>query len=280
MFDVQAEQERIEAAVQEISARAVLRPRMAIVLGSGLGPLADKVDSATVIPYSEIPGFPSPSVPGHEGRLVLGTLAGIVVAVLQGRCHYYEGHPMADVVRPVRVLRSLGARDLLVTNAAGGINESFRPGDLMLISDHLNLMGVNPLRGPNIPDLGPRFPDMTRAYDNELRQLVRNAAASRRVPLREGVYAALSGPSYETPAEIRMLRALGADAVGMSTVPEVIVARHMGMRVVGISCVTNLAAGISDQPLSHREVQETANRVAQRFQSLVLAFLSRYSAPM
>jgi purine-nucleoside phosphorylase len=240
-----------------------------VVLGSGLGEFAAQVADQSAVAYDDIPHFKKVSVAGHAGRLVLGTVGAVAVAVLQGRYHYYEGHAIDDVVFPVRVLAKLGVGSLLLTNAAGGIGRELRPGDLMVIRDHINLMGVNPLRGANDERLGPRFPDMSSVYDSALQDVI--AAAQRQIGLeaRRGVYLALSGPSYETPAEIRMLAALGADAVGMSTVPEAVCARHAGMRVAGISCITNLAAGISAQPLSHKEVTETAERVKGEFIKLL-----------
>lgn len=261
--------ERIMEAVEFIKKRSPLLPRVGVVLGSGLGEFAARVMENTVIEYADIPHFKKVSVAGHAGRLVLGTVGAMPVAVLQGRYHYYEGHDIADVVFPVRVLAKLGIRGLLLTNAAGGIGRELRPGDLMVIRDHINLMGINPLRGANDERLGPRFPDMSAVYDPAFQDAI--AAAEKKIGLAapRGVYLALSGPSYETPAEIRMLAALGADAVGMSTVPEAICARHMGLRVAGISCVTNLAAGISKQPLSHREVTETAERVKNDFIKLL-----------
>ncbi|MCU0235635.1 MAG: purine-nucleoside phosphorylase [Acidobacteria bacterium] len=267
--------ERIMAAVGAIRRAAPLLPKVGVVLGSGLGGFADSVTGAVAIPYGDIPHFKKVSVAGHAGRLLLGKVGGMPVAVLQGRYHYYEGHDIGDVVFPVRVLAKLGIASLLLTNAAGGIGSELRPGDLMIIRDHINLMGLNPLRGRNDERLGPRFPDMSAVYDPEFQDVI--AAAQQeigRTAIR-GVYLALSGPSYETPAEIRMLAGLGADAVGMSTVPEAICARHMGVRVAGISCVTNLAAGISKQPLSHQEVTETADRVKSDFIRLLELVIPR-----
>lgn len=242
----------------------------AIVLGSGLGVFADDLPGAVYLDYADIPHFHSSTVVGHAGRLVVGEPAeGLTTACMQGRFHYYEGHAMQTVVFPVRTLRQLGAEFLIVTNAAGGINPDFKPGTLMLIEDHLNLMGDNPLKGANHDFLGPRFPDMSEAYSADLRKIARDVAAQEGFELKSGVYAGLSGPTYETPAEIRMLRAMGADAVGMSTVPEVIAANHMGMAVLGISCITNLAAGISPHKLSHQEVIETTEQVKARFVSLL-----------
>ncbi|MDY0004781.1 MAG: purine-nucleoside phosphorylase [Polyangia bacterium] len=249
------------------------RPGVGLILGSGLGSFASRLDDALAIPYAEIPGFPVSTVAGHAGRLVAGTVGGSECLVMQGRVHYYEGHDLDLVVLPARVLVSLGCKVLVVTNAAGGIRRDLAPGDLVLLVDHLNLMGANPLRGPNPDFLGPRFPDMSTAYDPELRKLARRVARASDVDLKTGVYAALQGPTYETPAEIRMLAALGADLVGMSTVPEVIAAHHMGARVLGMSCVTNLAAGISPTKLSHEEVAETASRVEKTFVGFVSALV-------
>jgi purine-nucleoside phosphorylase len=242
------------------------RPPVGVILGSGLGGFVDSVEGVEA-PYSSIPGFPRPTVQGHSGRLKVGSTA----AVMAGRFHHYEGHPIQDVVLPVLLLHRIGVRTLIVTNAAGGINRDYAPGDLVLIKDHLNLMGVTPLRGPN-PSLGPRFPDMSAAYALELRDLARAASPA---PLREGVYAAMQGPSYETPAEIRMLAAIGADLVGMSTVPEVIIAAYLGMRVLGISCVTNMAAGILARPLDHEEVMARGREAGPRFGSLLTGILDR-----
>jgi len=257
--------ERIMAAVDFIKQKFSELPQVGVVLGSGLGEFAAQVAEKTVIAYADIPHFKKVSVAGHAGRLVMGRVGGNAVAVLQGRYHYYEGHDIEDVVFPVRVLARLGIKSLLLTNAAGGISPTLLPGDLMILRDHINLMGVNPLRGASDERLGPRFPDMSAVYDPLFQDAI--VAAEKEVGLspQRGVYLALSGPSYETPAEIRMLAALGADAVGMSTVPEAICARHMGVRVAGISCITNLAAGISKQPLSHKEVTETAARVKNDF---------------
>lgn len=246
-----------------------------VILGSGLGGFAEAVEGAVEIPFSEIPHFPHSSVVGHAGKLRVGTLHGRRVAVMQGRVHYYEGHAPEDVIFPARVLRSLGVQTLMVTNAAGGVNTVFRAGDLMLIRDHINFLGFNPLRGANDEEMGPRFPDMSYAYAPALRKLAQEVAAEKNIGLREGVYVAVSGPSYETPAEIRMFRAWGADAVGMSTVPEVIAANHMGMKVLGISCITNMAAGILDQPLTHTEVMETTARVTRDFVSLLDGVVAR-----
>ena len=261
--------DKIMESVEFIRECSSLAPRVGVVLGSGLGEFAARVENATAIEYASIPHFRKVSVAGHAGRLVLGTVGGAPVAVLQGRAHYYEGHDILDVVFPARVLGKLGVRSLLLTNAAGGIGKGLKPGDLMVIRDHINLMGVNPLRGANDERLGPRFPDMSAVYDPGFQGIIAAAEGEIGLAAPKGVYLALSGPSYETPAEIRMLAALGADAVGMSTVPEAICARHMGLSVAGISCITNLAAGISSKPLSHREVTETAERVKGDFIKLL-----------
>lgn len=260
---------QIRETAAAISARHPETPRLGLILGSGLGHYADTFRERTVIPYDKLPHFPRSGVPGHAGNLVLGAAEGIPAVALQGRAHLYEGYTMAEVAFPVRVLGALGIRQLIVTNAAGGIDQEFKPGDLMLITDHINLMGGNPLIGSNIDELGPRFPDMSEAYDPAMREITMRAAAERGIALREGVYAGLTGPAFETPAEIRMCRILGADAVGMSTVPEVMVANHMGIRVLGISCITNMAAGMMPRKLSHAEVMETAHRVRERFISLL-----------
>ncbi|MDD3012271.1 MAG: purine-nucleoside phosphorylase [Candidatus Gastranaerophilales bacterium] len=243
-------------------------PEIAIILGSGLGDIADQVDGIS-IPYSDILGFKASLVHGHAGRLVIGKLSSRNVVVMQGRFHYYEGHSMQEVILPVRVMKLLGADKLIVTNAAGGVNLNFNPGDLMFISDHLNLTGQNPLIGKNLDELGPRFVDMSYAYNKNLLNIADKIAKNLDIKTQKGVYAALTGPVYETPAEIRMLRTLGADAIGMSTVPEVIAANHMGMKVLGISCITNMAAGILDQPLCHDEVIKTSNRVKENFIKLL-----------
>jgi purine-nucleoside phosphorylase len=267
--------ERVMEAVYFIRKACPLVPHVGVVLGSGLGDFAGSVDEPAFLPYAEIPHFKAAGVAGHAGRLVLGRVGAAPVAVLQGRIHYYEGHDIADVVFPVRVLAKLGVRSLLLTNAAGGINLEFRPGDLVIIRDHINLTGVNPLRGVNDERLGLRFPDMSAAYDPAFQDVIAAALEEIGRPARRGVYVGMGGPSYETPAEIRMLAGMGADAVGMSTVPEAICARHMGMRLAGISCITNLAAGISPRPLSHREVTETGERVKADFLRLLSRVIPR-----
>jgi len=257
--------ERITEAAGFIRTKDSRVPQVGVVLGSGLGIFAESVAEPTIVPYADIPHFKKAGVAGHAGRLVMGRIGPASVAVLQGRLHYYEGHDIGDVVFPLRVLAALGVRSLLLTNAAGGINREFLPGDLMIIRDHINLTGLNPLRGANDDRLGPRFPDMSAAYDPAFQETIAAALAEGGLPARRGVYAGLIGPSYETPAEIRMLAAMGADAVGMSTVSEAICARHLGLRLAGISCITNLAAGISATPLSHKEVTETGERVKNDF---------------
>lgn len=260
---------RAEQAAQTIRARVSQSPRIAVVLGSGLGDFADEFQDAAAIPYAEIPGFRTSTAQGHAGRLVAGTVARVPVLAMQGRVHFYEGYSLEEVTFPVRTFALMGIKTLILTNAAGGIAGGLSQGALMLISDHLNLMGVNPLRGPNDDRLGARFPDMTEVYSRQLQERAVAEAAAMGIDLRRGVYAALTGPSYETPAEIRMLRGLGADAVGMSTVPEAIVARHMGMQVLGISCITNMAAGVSDQLINHDEVMETGRLVRDTFARLL-----------
>jgi purine-nucleoside phosphorylase len=267
--------ERAEHAARTIRARAKMDVSVGLVLGSGLGGFADELQDATAIPFSEIPGFARSTVEGHAGRLVVGKAAGVPLAVMQGRFHYYEGYSSEEVTFPVRVLKLLGARTLLLTNAAGAVNVEFTPGALMVISDHLNLMGVNPLVGPNEERFGPRFPDLTEVYSRELQEVVVEQAHAMGLEIRRGIYAALMGPSYETPTEIRMARTLGADAVGMSTVPEAIVARHMDMQVVGISCITNLAAGVSEQHIDHHAVIETGERVRVQFTELLRRLIAR-----
>ncbi len=268
--------DRIRDAVDAVRERiGDRRPSVGLILGSGLGGFADQLEDAVRVPYGELPGFPISTVVGHAGTLVIGGMSGVTCVAMQGRVHYYEGHSAATVAFPARVLVALGAHTLVVTNAAGGVNASFEPGTLMLIRDHLNLLGDNPLRGDNDDRLGPRFPDMTTAYPAALRALAREAAAELDVTLAEGVYASMPGPTYETPAEVRMLATLGADATGMSTVPEVIVANHMGARVLGISCITNKAAGITGEALSHEEVTETATRIRDTFQGLLRGIIAR-----
>lgn len=269
---------RADRAAKSILSKTKLRPKIALVLGSGLGAFADDLTDATRIPYEKIPGFPRSTAIGHAGRLVVGKASGIAVAAMQGRVHFYEGYSAKEVVFPMRVFGRLGIRAAILTNAAGGINREFKQGALVILRDHLNLQGTNPLIGPNDERFGPRFPDMTQAYWKPYQEIALAEAKRLGLEVHQGVYAALSGPSYETPAEIRYLRTIGADLVGMSTVPEVIVASHMGIRVLGISCVTNMAAGILDQPIDHKEVIETGERVKGQFVALLRAVIPRIAA--
>ncbi|HEX9689163.1 MAG TPA: purine-nucleoside phosphorylase [Thermoanaerobaculia bacterium] len=271
--------ERLDEAARWIRKRFRAAPHVGLVLGSGLGAFAERLGDRRAIPFREIPHFPeSTGVVGHAGELVVGSVDGTPVAVMSGRVHFYEGRPMTDVVFPPRVLARLGVGAVVLTNAAGGVRRSFRPGDLMLITDHINAFGTNPLLGPNEDALGPRFPDMSRVYDPALRRLAKETARRLRIPLREGVYLGNTGPSYETPAEIRASARLGADAVGMSTVPEAIALRHAGVRVVGISTITNMAAGILPKPLDHAEVLATTKRVGDRFVRLLTALVPKIGA--
>jgi purine-nucleoside phosphorylase len=267
-----------ERAAKFILSKTKLRPKIALVLGSGLGAFADELASAAKIPYEKIPGFPRSTAVGHAGQLVIGKVGSVEAAVMQGRVHFYEGYTAKEVVFPMRVLGRLGIRTAILTNAAGGIDLGYKQGALVVIRDHINLQGANPLIGPNDDRFGPRFPDMTQAYWKQYREIALAESKRLGIEVHEGVYAALSGPSYETPAEIRYLRTIGADLVGMSTVPETIVARHMGIRVLGISCVTNMAAGILDQPINHAEVIETGERVKTQFIALLRAVLPRIAA--
>ena len=269
--------ERAEHANRIIRARTNVEPRIAIVLGSGLGGFADDFEEGVSIPYEDIPGFMRSTAQGHAGRLVIGKIDSVPVLAMQGRVHYYEGYSLEEVTFPIRAFKLLGIKTLILTNAAGGINVELQQGALMVLSDHLNLMGANPLRGPNDERFGPRFPDMSAVYSPELQALVVEEAREIGVEVRRGIYGALAGPSYETPAEIVLLRNLGADAVGMSTVPEAIVARHMGLEVLGISCITNMAAGISDEPINHEEVMATGDRVRATFTELLRRVISGIS---
>lgn len=261
--------EKLLKCTESVKARIQFRPEIALVLGSGLGDYAKEMDVKESISYSEIEGFPVSTVPGHEGRFLFGYVKGVPIVAMQGRVHYYEGYPITDVVLPVRLMGLLGAKTVILTNAAGGVNFNFQPGDLMMITDHITTVVPSPLIGANIDELGPRFPDMSEVYDKELREIIRQAARNTGISLQQGVYVQLTGPAYETPAEIRMCRTWGADAVGMSTACEAVAARHMGLKVCGISCITNMASGMSDKPLDHKEVQETADRVAEEFKKLV-----------
>ena len=268
--------EKLNRCVAVIREKTSFRPEVALVLGSGLGGFGELVEEALRIPYASLPGFPVSTVPGHAGQFILGYVRGVPVIVMQGRVHYYEGYPMEDVVMPIRIMGMLGAKKLILTNAAGGVNTDFTPGDLMVITDHISAFVPSPLRGENPAALGPRFPDMSRVYDEGMRRAVLTAGEKLGQSLQQGVYLQWQGPNYETPAEIRMFRTLGADAVGMSTVCEAIAARHMGLRVCAISCITNMACGILPQPLSHEEVQQTADRVKDKFQALVLESLEAF----
>ena len=269
----------MEPAFQALASRAPFIPELVIVLGSGLGALAEGPEArqGVAVPFTDLPGFPAPTVEGHGGKVIFATFEGRKVLLQAGRFHFYEGHPMSLVTAPMRLYGRLGAKAVLLTNAAGALNPAFQVGDLMALSDHLNFFGTNPLIGPNVAP-GPRFPDMTDLYDPAFRRLLADSAAALGQVLREGVYLGLTGPSYETPAEIRAFRALGADAVGMSTVPEAIVARHEGLRVAGISCICNMAAGILPQPLTHQEVLEAGAAAAGRFESLVRSFVRQLPA--
>jgi len=269
---------KAEQAAEYIRSQSRVQPKIALILGSGLGPFADSLASATRLTYSAIPYFPRPTAMGHAGNLVLGSVSDVPVVAMQGRVHYYEGLPLRDVIFPVRVFNRLGVKAVIITNAAGGIDTTYSRGALVVLSDHINMQGSNPLIGQNDDRFGPRFPDMTRVYWKPFRTIAREEANRIGIEVHEGVYVAVTGPSYETPAEIRMFRQLGADVVGMSTVAEVIAASHMGMRVLAISCVTNLAAGILDQPLHHREVLETGERVKGAFIQLLNAVIPRMAA--
>ncbi len=261
--------ERVKETVNYIQEKTPLRPRVAVILGSGLGAFAEELEAATVIPYGEIPNFMVSTAPGHNGCLVIGRMRGKEILCMQGRFHYFEGYDMKDIVYPIRVMKKLGIEKLVVTNSCGGIDTSFVPGDLMLIEDHINLLGTNPLIGPNEEDFGVRFTDMTEAYNKEMRDIIWESAQELGLEMKKGVYCSYMGPTYETPAEIRMMRGLGASAVGMSTVPEVITANHSGIKVAAISCITNMAAGILPQPLTSEEVIETADRVKEKFIALL-----------
>ncbi|HZJ23992.1 MAG TPA: purine-nucleoside phosphorylase [Anaerolineales bacterium] len=268
--------EQIDQAADTVRTRTAYRPRVGLILGSGLNDLADSVQKADIIPYAEIPNWPISTVQGHAGRLVIGELDGQTVLVMQGRIHFYEGYGMSQITLPVRVMQRLGLEMLIVTNAAGGVNDKFEPGDVMLITDNLNLMGMtgaNPLMGPNIDELGPRFPDMSQAYDRELMEIARKVAASENIELREGVYCGLSGPSFEGPADLRFLHMIGTDAVGMSTVPEVIVARHGGMRVLGFSGISNKANLDGSTITSHDEVIEAGKTISPKIETIIRGVL-------
>ena len=260
---------KLQTCLASIREKTDFKPEIALILGSGLGDYADGIQIETTVDYSEIEGFPVSTVTGHKGRFVFGYVGEVPVVIMQGRVHYYEGYPMTDVVLPTRLMGLLGAKKLILTNAAGGINEHFRPGDFMMITDHIATGVPSPLIGPNLEELGPRFPDMSEVYSRRIQDVIREAASDCGISLREGVYVQLTGSNYETPAEVKMCKIWGGDAVGMSTACEAVAARHMGMEIGGISCITNLAAGISKEKLDHKEVQETADRVSKDFKRLV-----------
>lgn len=262
------------AYIRAICPPSKLKPRIAVVLGSGLGSFVNQVTIEAAIPYTDIPGFIPPSVEGHKGRLILGHVKGVPAVVLQGRIHFYEGHSMATVAHPVRTAALLGCEVVLLTNSAGGLDPSMKPGDFMIIDDHINLMGDNPLKGPNIKEFGPRFPDMTEAYDRKLSQKMSDVLTAMSTKFFRGIYCGVSGPTYETPSEVRYLQQMGGKAVGMSTVPETIAANHLGQRVCALSCITNLAAGLSQNKLSHEEVTETARAVEAKFGKFLVDFIS------
>ena len=261
--------QKIENSVLYIQSKIDFQPEIGMILGSGLGVLADEIEHAIIIPYNEIPGFLTSTVEGHKGQLVIGELRGKKVMAMQGRFHFYEGYPIQEITLPVRVMAKLGVEYMIVTNAAGAVNKKYSPGDLMLIQDHINFGFDNPLIGENLSDFGPRFPDTSESYNNELQQIARKCANELKINIQEGVYQFSSGPTYETPAETRVARLMGADVVGMSTVPEVLVAVHSGLKVLGISCVTNMASGILDQPLDHQEVIDTSALAREKFTQLI-----------
>lgn len=266
---------KLKTCLASIREKTDFKPEVALVLGSGLGDYADSIQIEEIVDYSEIEGFPVSTVKGHKGRFVFGYVGKVPVAIMQGRVHYYEGYPMSDVVLPTRLMGLLGAKKLILTNAAGGINEDFQPGDFMMITDHIATGVPSPLIGPNLEELGDRFPDMSEVYSKRIREVIRKSAEECGIHLQEGVYVQLTGPNYETPAEVRMCRIWGGDAVGMSTACEAMAARHMGMEIGGISCITNLAAGLSANKLNHKEVQETADRVSVQFKELVTKIIEK-----
>ncbi|MBC7713577.1 MAG: purine-nucleoside phosphorylase [Rhizobacter sp.] len=269
-------QQKIDKAVAHIHTVKKTAPKIGVVLGSGLGAFVDKMENKTLIPYNDIPHFKKVTVPGHDGKLVLGTVKGVEVVALQGRFHVYEGHEMDDVVFPMRMMAKLGVDIVILTNAAGGVNLSYAPGDLVILTDHINLSGRNPLVGPNDDSMGPRFPDMSRAFNPELIQLIEAAGSELKIKTQKGVYAGVLGPTYETPAEIKMIRILGGDVVGMSTIPEVIIANHIGLKVCGISCVTNMGAGIVNQTLKHEDIKDEALKVMDNFTNLLNTAIEKF----
>ena len=266
--------QKLETCLASVRKKTDFKPEVALILGSGLGDYADEIQIETTIDYTEIEGFPTSTVAGHKGRCVFGYVKNVPVVIMQGRVHYYEGYPMTDVVLPTRLMGMMGAKKLFLTNAAGGVNPNFKPGDFMMITDHITTGIPSPLIGPNIEELGSRFPDMSEVYSRRLREVIRASAEKCGIDLQEGVYVQFTGPAYETPAEVRMAAIWGGDAVGMSTACEAMAARHMGIEVCGISCITNMAAGISKQELNHKEVQETADRVAKSFKKLVTEIIA------
>ena len=267
---------KLEKCLKSIREKTDFKPEKAVILGSGLGDYAEKIKIEKIVKYTDIEDFPVSTVQGHKGQFVFGYVEDVPVVLMQGRVHYYEGYPMQDVALPTRLMGMMGAKKILLTNAAGGVNTSFHAGDLMLIRDHISVFAPNPLIGANMDELGLRFPDMSHVYDKDLQQIIRETAKENGIYLQEGIYTQLTGPSFESPAEIRMLRTLGCDAVGMSTVVEAIAANHMGMRICGISCISNLAAGMTDQPLNHEEVQEAADMAAPRFKKLVTESVKKF----
>ena len=267
--------EKLMTCVESVKAKVDFRPEVALILGSGLGDYADEIEIVQTVDYTDIEGFPTSTVAGHKGRFVFGYVDKTPVVIMQGRVHYYEGYPMSDVVLPTRLMGLLGAKKLILTNAAGGVNFDFKPGDFMMLTDHITTGVPSALIGVNLEELGVRFPDMSEVYSTKMQEIVRETAKEQGIDLKEGVYAQFTGPNYETPAEIRMARAWGADAVGMSTACEAMAARHMGMEICGISCITNLAAGMSKEELNHKEVQETADRVAKQFKTLITGIITR-----
>lgn len=267
--------EKLMTCVESVKAKIDFQPEIALILGSGLGDYAEEIEIVGTVDYKDIEGFPQSTVAGHKGRFIFGYVKGAKVVCMQGRVHYYEGYSMTDVVLPTRLMGLLGAKTIILTNAAGGVNFDFHPGDLMMITDHITTFVPSPLIGANMEQLGTRFPDMSHVYDEELRQVICRVSEELGIPLKQGVYAQFTGPNYETPAEIRLCRAIGGDAAGMSTACEAMAAKHMGMNVCGISCITNLAAGMSEVPLNHKEVQEVADKVAKQFRALVTGIICK-----